>query len=202
MYQHCSPYYYAPHYAHMGLDRRQQLSLKEILWRRSWPCVFTVVLASLMLILIVIIFSLEVASLSYDYSNNLSNTASTGAGIWCSIFFVIPVIFMYLLVSAYHRSRIWSTYTLITHLIALVFICILIGLDANAVTPYNTMVTTAPTKIKILRGQLAAAVLMLLFPFGFIGAYIYTAFMSLLTLRSHPQAIHPPVPVLSDFVKY
>ncbi|CAF0809447.1 unnamed protein product [Rotaria sordida] len=202
MYQQWSPYHYARHYSYVNYDRRQRLSLKEIIWRRLWPRIFTVVLASVMLLLIIIIFSLEVASLASDPSNNLSNTASTGAGIWCSIFFVIPVIFMYLLVSIYHRSRMWSTYTLITHLIALVFICILIGLDANTVTPYNTMGATAPTKIKILRGQLAAAVLMFIFPFSFLAAYIYTAFMSIVSLRSHPRSIHPPFPVSSDFVKY
>jgi hypothetical protein len=50
-----------------------------------------------MLVFTVAIFILEVASLANDSSNNLSNTASTGAGIWCSIFFLIPVVFMYLL---------------------------------------------------------------------------------------------------------
>jgi hypothetical protein len=50
-----------------------------------------------MLVFIITIFILEIASLANDSSNNLSNTASTGAGIWCAIFFLIPVVFMYLL---------------------------------------------------------------------------------------------------------
>ncbi len=104
------------------------------------------------------------------------------------------------LVLSYDSSRIWSTYSLIAHFIALAFICILIGLDANAVTPYNTMVSTAPTKIKILRGQLALAILMLLFPIGFLAAYIYTAFVSLFPLRPHTHSVHPPFPI--PFVKY
>ncbi len=85
-------------------------------------------------------------------------------------------------------------------MIALAFICILIGLDANAVTPYNTMVSSAPTKIKILRGQLALAILMLFFPIAFLAAYIYTAFKSLYPLRSHIHPVNPPFPV--PFVKY
>jgi hypothetical protein len=99
------------------------------------------------------------------------------------------------LVLVYDCSRTWSTYTLIAHLIAVAFICILIGLDANAITPYNTMVSTAPTKIKILRAQLALAVLMLLFPIGFIAMYIYTAFASLHHLRPHTHSVNPPFPV-------
>jgi hypothetical protein len=165
-----------------------------------------------MLLFIIAIFVLEIASLANDSSNNLSNTASTGAGIWCSIFFSIPVVFMYLLgnidndfysnkplffllVLAYDSSRIWSTYTLIAHLIAVAFICILIGLDANAITPYNTMVSSAPTKIKILRGQLALAILMFLFPIGFIAAYIYTSFKSLYPFRPHIHPVNSPFPV-------
>lgn len=105
------------------------------------------------------------------------------------------------LVLVFKRSRIWATYSLIAHLIALVFICVLIGLVANAVTPYNTMVSSTPTKIKILRAQLALAILMLLFPICFIGAYIYTAFASLYPLRSHKHAVNPPFPVPSSFVK-
>jgi hypothetical protein len=105
-------------------------------------------------------------------------------------------------VIVYDSSRIWSTYCLIANLIAVAFICILIGLDANAITPYNTMVSTAPTKIKILRGQLTLAVLMLLFPIGFLAAYIYTAFMSLFPLRPHTHSVNPPFPVPLGFVKY
>jgi hypothetical protein len=50
-----------------------------------------------MLLFILAIFILEIASLATDHTNNLSNTASTGAGIWCSAFFLIPVVFMFLL---------------------------------------------------------------------------------------------------------
>jgi hypothetical protein len=70
------------------------------------------------------------------------------------------------------------------------------------VTPYNSMLSTAPTKIKILKGQLAVAILMFIFPFTFIAAYIYTAFMSLFRLRSHRHSVHPPFPVPSNFNKY
>jgi len=86
-------YRYPPPILHH--DRRR-ISPKELLWRLKWPYVFTLILASLMLLFIIIIFILEIASLANDNSNSLSNTASTGAGIWCSIFFIIPVICMYL----------------------------------------------------------------------------------------------------------
>lgn len=77
--------------------KRIQLSPRELLWRTSWPYIFTCILASLMFIFIIVIFILEIASLVNDGSNQLSNTASTGAGIWCSIFFLIPVVCMLLL---------------------------------------------------------------------------------------------------------
>lgn len=86
-------------------------------------------------------------------------------------------------------------------MISLIFICILIGLVANAITPYNTMVLSAPKKIQILRGQLAMAILMLIFPIAYFGAYIYTAFVSLFPFRPHPRSVHPPFP-LPSFVKY
>lgn len=96
MHQQCLPFYYRQPYPYVIRDRLR-ITPKEILWRISWPYVFTLVLASLMLLFIVAIFILEIASLANDSSNNLSNTASTGAGIWCSIFFIIPVVCMYLL---------------------------------------------------------------------------------------------------------
>jgi hypothetical protein len=96
MYQQSLPYYYGQSYPYRVQDR-PRISTKEILWRLSWPYVFTLVLASLMLVFTITIFILEIASLASDDSNNLSNTASTGAGIWCSIFFLIPIVLMYLL---------------------------------------------------------------------------------------------------------
>ncbi|CAF1516205.1 unnamed protein product [Adineta steineri] len=69
---------------------------------------------------------------------------------------------MYLPVFIYNCSHLWATFTLATHSIAFIFICILIGLDANAVTPYNTMISTAPTKIQVLKAQLAMAFVILL----------------------------------------
>ena len=132
--------------------------------------------------------------------------------LWCVCFYlvidkivffpirILQLIFLFFSVLVFHSSRIWATYTLIAHLISLIFICILIGLDANAITPYNT-VTSAPRKIEILRGQLALAVLMLIFPIAFFGVYIYTAFTSLFPFRPHPRSVHPPFP-LPAFVKY
>jgi hypothetical protein len=96
MYQPSLPYNYIPRYPYV-VQIRRLLPPKEILWRLSWPYVFTLVLASLMLLFTLIIFALEIASLATDSSNQLSNTASTGAGIWCSIFFIIAIVFMYLL---------------------------------------------------------------------------------------------------------
>lgn len=99
MYQQRPPYYYSNRHhrspVRIRRDRRRS-SPKELLWRLAWPYVFTIVLASLMLLFILMIFALEIASLATDSSNNLSNTASTGAGIWCAIFFILPVICMYL----------------------------------------------------------------------------------------------------------
>lgn len=109
MYSPASPYYCvdipSPHPSRLGpasppQDRRREkdlLSPKEILWRASWPKAFTLILASIMLVFTVIIIALEVASLIIDRSNQLSNTASTGAGIWSSLSFVIAIVFMYLL---------------------------------------------------------------------------------------------------------
>ena len=64
------------------------------------------------------------------------------------------------------------------------------------------MSTTAPIKIKILQGQLAVAILMVLFPFGFLAVYIYTAFKSLFPLRPHTHSVYAPFPVPSTFDKY
>jgi hypothetical protein len=75
-------------------------------------------------------------------------------------------------------------------------------LDANAVTPYNTMISTAPTKIQVLKGQLAVAIIMLVFPLLFLAIYIYTAFMSLFPLRAHPNSVHLPIPIPSRYAKY
>ncbi len=102
MFGPCLPYQYAPRYPYIPPEPyiprdRRRLPPKEILWRLSWPYIFTLVLASLMLLFILAIFILEIASLATDHTNNLSNTASTGAGIWCSAFFLIPVVFMFLL---------------------------------------------------------------------------------------------------------
>lgn len=95
----------------------------------------------------------------------------------------------------YDCARRWSTYTLIAHLIALLFIFALIGLDANTVTPYNNQISSAPAKIQVLKGQLAVAVLLIFCPLGFICAYIYTAFVSLFPFRSHTHSVYPPYPL-------
>jgi hypothetical protein len=96
MYQQRLPFYDAQGYPYV-FENQPHLSVRETLWRISWPNVFTLVLALLMLLFTISIFILEIASLASDSSNNLSNTASTGAGIWCSIFFIIPIVFMCLL---------------------------------------------------------------------------------------------------------
>ena len=180
------------------LDRRankSRLSPREILWRASWPKAFTLILASIMLVFTVIIIALEVASLIIDRSNQLSNTGSTGAGIWSSLSFVVAIVFMYLLVLRHDCARRWSTYTLCAHVVALMFMFALIGLDANAVTPYNNQLSSAPAKIQVLKGQLAMAILLILCPLGFFAAYIYTAFVSLFPFRSHTHSVYPPYPV-------
>ena len=63
-------------------------------------------------------------------------------------------------------------------MIALACICVLVALDSNAVTPYNYLVSSAPVKIQVLKGQLAMAILMFLFPIAFIAIFIYTAFVA------------------------
>ena len=82
------------------------------------------------------------------------------------------------------------------------FILVLIGLDANAVTPYNNQLSSAPVKIQILKGQLAIAVLLIFCPLSFLGAYIYTAFMSLYPFRAHTESVYPPFPVASPRMKF
>jgi hypothetical protein len=102
----------------------------------------------------------------------------------------------------FDSAHIWSVYTLVANLVALAFICILIGLDANAVTPYNPMISSAPTKIQVLKGQLAVAIIMVLLPVSFLAIYIYTAFKSLFPLRAHPNSVHLPIPVPARYTKY
>ena len=205
---------YSPAARHLRIPmpplRQQKLPTREILWRQAWPDAFTLILSSIMLVLTVIIIALEVASLTVDRFNQLSNTVSTGAGIWCSIGLVTAIVFMYFLgslpsllrsanslfvflVLAFDNSRRWSTYTLVVHMISLFFILILIGLDANTVTPYNNLISSAPTKIQLLKGQLAIAILSTLCPLSFLAAYIYTAFHS---LHPHLPPVHSPYPVM------
>ncbi|CAF4392332.1 unnamed protein product [Adineta steineri] len=97
MYRSRRPYGYRRRYPYLGQDRRQ-LPFKEIFWRLSWPYLYTLVLASLMVLLTIIIFILEIINfLNNDRSNNLSNITIIGAKLSCSIFFLIPAVFMYLL---------------------------------------------------------------------------------------------------------
>ncbi|CAF1575679.1 unnamed protein product [Didymodactylos carnosus] len=143
------------------------------------------------------IFLLEIVSLSIDDSKSLSNTASTGAGIWGSIFFIIGVVMMFMLVFVKKCSRIWSTYTLVANIVVLIVACILIGLDANTVTPYNTQISSAPAKIKVLKAQLALAILMLILSIVYIELYIYTAFHSLYKVSEAWKIVpYPPYPII------
>ena len=80
-----------------SMKDEKPLTAKELLWRDAWPYAFTMILASIMLVLTVITIALEIANLTVDRSNDLSNTGSTGAGLWCSIFFFMAIVFMYLL---------------------------------------------------------------------------------------------------------
>jgi hypothetical protein len=83
-------------------------------------------------------------------------------------------------------------------MIALLFILVLIGLDANAITPYNHLISSAPSKIQLLKGQLALAILMILCPLSFLAAYVYAAFQSLYLFRVRAPPAHSPYP----FLKY
>ncbi|CAF1081630.1 unnamed protein product [Adineta steineri] len=199
MYRSRRPYGYRRRYPYLGQDRRQ-LPFKEIFWRLSWPYLYTLVLASLMILLTIIIFILEIINfLNNDRSNNLSNITIIGAKLSCSVFFLIPAVFMYLLVLVFDSSRIWSTYTLIANLIALISICILIVVDIYEMTPSDTITST---KIKILKSQLAAAILMFFFPFGFLTAYIYTVFITLFPLHSYTHLVYPTFSTLPMFATY
>ncbi len=93
MYRYRRPHRYPP----IIRQRRSRLTPSEIRWRLAWPHIITLVLATLMLLFTLIIFLLEIASLAIDDSNTLSNTASTGAGIWCSLSFFTAIVFTYLL---------------------------------------------------------------------------------------------------------
>ncbi len=97
MYRYHRPYRFLLRYPRVIIRRQPRLTPNEIRWRLTWPYVITLVLATLMLLLTLIIFILEIASLAIDSSNILSDTASTGAGIWCSLSFFITVVLMYLL---------------------------------------------------------------------------------------------------------
>ncbi|CAF1268984.1 unnamed protein product [Didymodactylos carnosus] len=79
------------------IEQPHSITPREYIWRTSWPYVLTIILASLMALDTLAIFLLEIVSLSIDDSKSLSNTASTGAGIWGSIFFIIGVVMMFML---------------------------------------------------------------------------------------------------------
>ncbi len=97
MYQYRRPHRYVLRYPPVIRQQRSRLTPNEIRWRRAWPYIITLILATVMLLFTLIIFALEIASLTIDGSETLSNTASTGAGIWCSLSFVTAVVFTYLL---------------------------------------------------------------------------------------------------------
>lgn len=66
-------------------------------WRLTWPFIVSTIIAAVMIIIVIVIFALEIASLAKGTSSAYGNTASTGAGIWCGIFFLLAAILILLL---------------------------------------------------------------------------------------------------------
>ncbi len=162
---------------------------------------------------------LNIVSLLIDSNNTISNIDSTGVGIWCSLSFIIAIGLIYLLGKylktiyktikfiffsrlLYDSSHYWSNCIRITNLIAFAFICILIDLDANKVTPYNSMISTVPTKIQILKAQLAIAMISLLFLLSLQASYIYPEFPSHLPLLTHTSSVDLLIPIPTRSAKY
>ncbi|CAF1634820.1 unnamed protein product [Didymodactylos carnosus] len=86
-------YYGRPMRPHYPMP--QQLTPQEFIWRRSWPYLITFIIAILMAILTLLIFALEVAQLGAN-SSTFYTTGTTGAGIWCAVFFGTATVLIFI----------------------------------------------------------------------------------------------------------
>jgi hypothetical protein len=76
----------------------QARALLDVAWRITWPFLISNILAIAMIICIILIGSLEIASLAKSTSTALyGNTSSTGAGFWCGFFFIIAAVLIILI---------------------------------------------------------------------------------------------------------
>ncbi|CAF1107235.1 unnamed protein product [Adineta steineri] len=160
----------------------------DIAWRVTWPYFITTILATMMILCTLLIGALEIASLSKSTSTALyGNTSSTGAGIWCSLFFSIACILI-LLINYMPHVRLWATIAFIASIIAVCFGIILIGLDSKAIQDgraYNSL----PVKTQILCAQLAFAIVELLLCFVYIGIYIMVVILAPSRIRRTPRVL-------------
>jgi hypothetical protein len=70
----------------------------DIAWKLTWPFIISNIIAGAMIICFIVIGALEVASLAKSTSTALyGDTSSTGAGIWCGIFFITAAILILLI---------------------------------------------------------------------------------------------------------
>lgn len=69
----------------------------DVAWKLTWPFIITTILSIIMMIVFVVIIALEIASLANSTNKIYGNTASTGAGIWCGVFFLAAAVLILVL---------------------------------------------------------------------------------------------------------
>ena len=152
-------------------------------WRSSFWRIPVLIHGGVQIVLTTLIFILEIATLA------VSTYSATGAGIWCSIPFLIAAILTILLVVKFDRSRVWATYVCIAQIVLLVFCFILIGIVGNYVSTQQTLVSlygsysisasTFQTKYQIMQAQLAFAILLLFSGIAYIVYYCVVTYLAL-----------------------
>ncbi len=77
--------------------RMKPISLREYTWRRTWSNALTNGIAVLMLILTLVIVILEVVHLCLTtVAEPFKPVGTTGAGFWCSLFFALAALFIFI----------------------------------------------------------------------------------------------------------
>ncbi|CAF1128055.1 unnamed protein product [Adineta steineri] len=155
------------------------ISEKEQSWRSKFPKMPVLILSIIEFVLTIIIFIIEIASIVV-----LSNDGATGAGIWCAIPFLFSTICAFVLVERKSRSRIWSTRTLITQLILILFTFILISITGHYIENNSVFVTALSpnsyqVKYHLMQAQLASAVLLMFSGLTYILIYISISYIAL-----------------------
>ncbi|CAF1329748.1 unnamed protein product [Didymodactylos carnosus] len=138
----------------------QTSSTHDDSWKSQFPVYPVLIVAIIQLIFTILIFFLEIGSLSAS-SNSIFKP--TGCGIWCSAIFLLAIIMTFIMVLRKDRSRQWSTYVLFAQILLIVFCLIIIGIDGNFVQTWNGLYNLSGfvNKYRIIQAQLAFAILMI-----------------------------------------